>query len=146
MTDFEMYGKGASDWLQRWDNGGTVWTIEMGGLGPGYEQAIQITCAEILRHLLAKKYDYEKWKDQEQWKHDRNAIEDFGYKNEIIKKLGISGAQLGAAMNLAAMLYRRGPVAVMTDERVKDRHIQVSNNFPLSGESLTTPTLQPVGE
>mgnify|MGYP000936595712 FL=1 len=33
-------------------------------------------------------------------------------------------------MNLALQFYRRGPRAVMTDERVKDRHIQVSRTFP----------------
>lgn len=128
----EMYGYDAADWLKRWDEGKTVWTIEMGGLGPGYEQCIHITAAEILRHLLDKKYDAEKWEDSNTWKRDRDVIEDYGLKNERIKKLGLSGAQWGAALNVAAMIYRRGPTVVMSDERVRDRHIQVSNIFPVS--------------
>src|SRR3990172_3354015 len=47
--EIELYGADAADWLKRWDEGRGVWSIEMGGLGPGYEQCIHITCAEILR-------------------------------------------------------------------------------------------------
>ncbi len=128
--EIEMYGADAADWLDRWDNGRTVWTISMGGLGPGYEQCIQVTAAEILRHLLDVKYDTEAWEDDEVWSRDRDAIEKAGFANEQIEKLGLSGAQWGAALNLALCLYRRGPRAVMTDERVKDRHIRVSKKFP----------------
>ena len=130
QAEIELYGKDSQAWLDQWDAGHTVWTIEMGGLGPGYEQAIQITVAEILRHLLVAKYDASKWEDGEEWKRDRDAIEQMGYKNPIIKKLGLSGAQWGAALNLAALLYRKGPRAIMTDEQVKDRHIQVCRDFP----------------
>lgn len=129
-SKIELYGENAEDWLKRWDSGKTVWSIEMGGLGPGYEQCIHITCAEILRHLLAEKYDVTRWDDKENWKTDREKIEQYGFKNKTINDLGLSGAQWGAALNLAGMLYRHGPVAVMTDERAKDRHIQVSKNYP----------------
>lgn len=128
----ESYGADARDWLSRWDAGRSVWSIEMGGLGPGYEQAIQITVAEILRHLLAKQYDSAKWEDRAAWETDRKAIEEYGFANERINALGLSGAQWGAALNLAGQLYRRGPQEVMADERVKDRHIQVSRVFPVA--------------
>src|SRR5690349_6978437 len=39
----ESYGKDAAVWVARFDEGRSVWSIEMGGLGPGYEQALQIT-------------------------------------------------------------------------------------------------------
>ncbi len=48
----QMFGIDATEWLRRWDAGETVWTVSLGGLGPEYEQCIQITGAEILRWLL----------------------------------------------------------------------------------------------
>lgn len=128
--EIESYGKDAADWLARWDSGRGVWSIEMGGIGPGYEQCIHITCAEILRHMLECNYDVKLWETPEVWKHVRDEIEKVGFENHIIKKLGLSGAQWGAAMNLAVQFYRRGPREVMMDEAVKDRHIQVQKNFP----------------
>jgi hypothetical protein len=129
-AEIELYGADAADWLKRWDEGKTVWTIEMGGLGPGYEQCIHITCAEILRVMLARKLDSEKWSDPKQWKIDREDIDKAVTKLPVIDDLGLSGAQWGAAMSVAACLYRRGPRGVMADEQVKDRHIQVRRSFP----------------
>ena len=127
----ELYGADAAEWLKRWDAGRIVWSIEMGGLGPAYEQCIQITVAEILRHMLGANYDHTKWEgDDTGWKKDLELIREWSHKDPIIKKLGLSGAQWGAAVNLAAQLYRRGPRAVMKDDRVKDRQIQVSKEFP----------------
>ncbi|WP_458760505.1 hypothetical protein ACSVBT_06855 [Afipia sp. TerB] len=128
--DIQRYGADAADWLSRWDAGRGVWSIEMGGLGPGYEQCIQIVAAEVLRHLIDKGYDASRWEDAEAWQQDRKTIEAHGFDNERVKALGISGAQWGAAVSLATALYRDGPRKVMNDERVKDRHIQVSRNFP----------------
>ncbi len=129
--EIELFGEDAADWLARWDAGKTVWSIKMGGLGPGYEQAIQITAAEILRHLLEAKYDAEAWQDKDAWKRDREAIEKAGFANKTISDLGgITGAQHGAAMNIAVCLYRDGPRHIMGLEEIKDRHIQVSRDFP----------------
>lgn len=108
-----FYGKDAQEWLARWDRGETVWSIKMGGdMGPGYEQAIQIATAEWLRMIIDHNYDGETWKDK------------------VIGKLGLSGAQAGAAIYLAARLYKEGPPAVFSTEQVKDRHIQVERSFP----------------
>lgn len=131
-TDENPYGANAREWLAKWDAGEIVWSIEMGGLGPGYEQAIQIAVAEILRHLLDKQYDAAKWDDSETSKSVCEAVEEYGFANERIKVLKLSGAQWGAALNLACQFYRRGPQEVMTDEAVKDRHIQVSRAFPVA--------------
>lgn len=128
--EVEMFGADAADWLARWDAGKTVWSIEMGGLGPGYEQCIHITAAEILRHLLAEKYDAARWEHPPLWKDDREAIEKYGFANPVIEKLGLSGAQWGAAMSLATSLYMTGPRDVMTKPELKDRHIQVRRDFP----------------
>ena len=127
--EVESYGADAADWLSRWDEGRLVWSISMGGFGPGYEQAIQITAAEILRHLLERQYDAATWSDSEKWQRNRKEIESAGFANAKIDALGLSGAQWGAALHLAVQLYRRGPRAIMADEQVKDRHIQVRRNF-----------------
>lgn len=128
--DIELYGADAADWVKRWDEGRSIWTIEMGGLGPGYEQCIQITAVELVRFMLAKQYNPERFNDELTRQKCKEEIDAHGFENEIIKALGLSGAQYGAAKNLAWFMYRDGPREVMKDERVKDRHIQVSKNFP----------------
>ena len=130
--DIELYGASPADWLERWDAGRSVWSIEMGGLGPGYEQCIHITAAEILRHLIAEGYDWSKWEDGNVWKRDIAKIEDHGFKNPVVEKLGLSGAQWGAAVNLACNIFRMGPRGLMNDPRVKNRKIQVRRTFPVA--------------
>lgn len=129
-NEIQRYGKDATDWLDRWDQGKSVWSIEMGGLGPGYEQCIHITCAEILRELLKRKPDLEAMSADER-RLLTDEIDKVLYADGLpTSKLGLSGAQHGAAMSLASMLYNKGPRGVMNDEAVKDRHIQVSKTFP----------------
>lgn len=128
----------ASDWLAKWDAGDPVWSIEMGGIGPGYEQCIQITAAEVLRHMLAAEYDAASWQDKDKWAKDREAIEKTIFANETIKDLGLSGAQWGAAVNLASCLYKRGPDS-LNDDAVKDRRILVSNSMGLKPRAEPTP-------
>ena len=122
----EMYGKDAADWLARWDAGQPVWSISMGGMGPGYEQALQTCAAQVLRHLLDTKYDHSKWEDKGIWEHDRKKIENWTYRDPTIDAVGPSGAMMGAAMSLATKIYMFGPVSIMANPDVKDRHIQVS--------------------
>jgi hypothetical protein len=126
----DTYGADCADWLARWDAGKTVWTVEMGGMGPGYEQCIAIVTAEVLRHLLEAKYDAQRWEVKELWAEDREAIDKAGFANPVIDKLGITGAQWGAAMNVATRLYMKGPRECLTDSRIKDRLIMVSKHFP----------------
>jgi hypothetical protein len=128
--EIQLYGADAKDWLTRWDAGQGVWSIEMGGLGPGYEQCIHITCAEILRWFISNECDASKWAEAEGWKVDRERMEKALHQVPAVKELGLSGAQWGAAVNLATRFYLDGPRKVMTDEYVKDRRIQVSKNFP----------------
>lgn len=128
--EIEMYGADAADWLARWDAGRSVWSIEMGGIGPGYEQCIHITAAENLRWLLANKPDHAKWDDKDTWRVDRERMEKAGFANPVIEKLGLSGAQWGAAVSLATKLYMDGPRKIMNEPSIKDRHIQVQRTFP----------------
>lgn len=129
--EISLYGADAREWLKRWDEGRSVWTIEMGGLGPGYEQCIHIVCAEVLRYWFTDPSPIEAdFSEPELWKALRKRTEEFGFENPIIDKLGLSGAQWGAGMSIAAHLYRKGPRAIANDPEVKDRKIQVSKNFP----------------
>lgn len=128
-----LYGKDIHEWLDRWDSGRGVWSLEMGGIGPGYEQAIQITVAEIVRELINGGYDAASWEDKEKGKANGKKIEDAIFAIQKIKDLGLSGAQWGGAMSLACLLFRHGPVALFMDERSKDRMIQVGKDFPGGG-------------
>lgn len=126
----ELYGEDAGEWLSRWDSGRIVWSIEMGGMGPGYEQAIQVTVAELLRIMLSQSFDSSKWAEKSAWEDDRSQIRKLAFENDVINELGLSGAQFGAALSLASKLYMDGPIKVMSVDEIKDRHIQVSKNFP----------------
>ena len=125
--EIQMYGADAADWLSRWDADNSVWSIEMGGLGPGYEQCIQITAAEIVRELIKSGIDLD---DENARDKFNKKLDSLVMKRSPVKELGLSGAQWGAACNLASFIYKNGPRAMMRDERVKDRHIQVQRKFP----------------
>lgn len=116
----DRFGLTAQEWLDRWDSDGYVWSISMGGLGPGYEQAIQITAAEILRGLLA---------------HGDKGSKATDAAAERTNYLGLSGAQWGAAMSLAHSLWLRGPIRTIGAPDVSERLITVERNFPRAPES-----------
>lgn len=126
--DEQLYGKDAADLLSRWDDGKSVFTIEMGGLGPGYEQVIQIMTFEILRWFLATSPDKPALSSAGEWEKIRDRIESEVLDgSKIVRDLNPSGAQWGAAVQLAAQLYLHGPITVL--KKCKDRHIQTSNNI-----------------
>lgn len=106
----EMYGKDAADIVSRWDAGRSIWSVAMGGFGPGYEQALQIAMIEFLRHLVgggtAEELDTDK-----------------------LAPLGLSGAQWGAARSLAGRIFADGPQATLKAFG-DDRKIQVGRDFP----------------
>lgn len=121
----ELYGKSALDMLTRWDAGRSVFTVEMGGLGPGYEQAIQILVMELIRNEGNKPIpeDEKGWRD---W-----GIATIHRLNEICGDF--SGAQVQAAKNLAARFIKFGPQETfksLRDAGQSDRIIQVSKHFP----------------
>jgi hypothetical protein len=85
----------AHEQVARWDEGRTIWSIEMGGLGPGYEQAIQVLAVEITRDNLDKELpgeeNYRDWGDDTVHRIDKQCG-------------GFSGAQVGAAKQIAYRL------------------------------------------
>src|SRR4051812_39145710 len=86
-------GVSVMDAIKKWDKGEILWSIEMGGLGPSYEQTIQIAVIEILRNAVS----YNKILDAEEFQvigRDTLSIHDQSLG-------GMSGAQAGASMQLA---------------------------------------------
>lgn len=126
--DEELYGRDAADLLARWDAKKTVHTVEMGGLGPGYEQAIQIAAFEVLRALINMGTTEEAIEDSERWPAIREVIDSVVFKRPPVSELGLSGAQVGAAINLAARFHVHGPIRVLK-EVDSDRRIMTLNNI-----------------
>jgi hypothetical protein len=121
------------DALKAWDAGEPIWTCEMGGMGPGYEQCIQLMGFEMFRAMIAQ--PPEDWSKltgddgRDAWRSYRDAIEKLPAVKSTIETLGPSGAQFGAAMSLASTFAINGYATGM--EKVpKDRRILVSKNFP----------------
>jgi len=125
---YDPYPKNAREAVDQWDAGETVWSIEMGGLGPGYEQTIQMLVIEILR-------DYPNNEEIPQEEELRNEWLEKVFGEKAIHRTddtagGYSGAQVGAAKNLAFHFLLDGWKSVMNEPALKDRHIQISNYWP----------------
>jgi len=118
--DEGLYPKDIRDAVERWDRGDSVWTVEMGGLGPGYEQAIAVGMIELMRSIL----DVDLPKEGENWNEFLN---DRLLKISKEFNLQLSGAQAGAIINLTAKFATRGWLAT---EEVQDRMIQISKHWP----------------
>lgn len=120
--------------LAAWDSGEPIWTCDMGGMGPGYEQCIQIMGFEMLRAMVrvppADGWDSVSGEaGRDRWLAYRDIIEALPEVKSVISHLEPSGAQFGAAMNIAAVFGMNGYAAGM--EKVpEDRRIQVSKYFP----------------
>lgn len=119
----ERYGKSAADLVAKWDRGDTIWSITLGGFGPGYEQALQIAAVEIARDTLtstkpADEADVNAW-----WR----ALSDPAIERVDSWGNGLSGAQAGVARWLAFQwVHGEGPTLAEGHERA----IQVSRHWP----------------
>jgi len=117
-----LYPETAAEALIKWDSGEPIFTIEMGGLGPGYEQCIHIAAFEIIRALNGQDFP----DDTE----DLNRL--FGeaiYSSQRCKELRLSGDQEGAAKQIAYKTMSEGWRTSMESVE-SDRRIQVSKHFP----------------
>lgn len=120
QEDF-LYANSIEELIGRWDEGRTIFTIEMGGLGPSYEQCIHICCFELLR-------ERDKWLESKDDELENNMNQTI-WGNAECKKLGLSGAQAGAAKQIA---YRFATYGYRESLKTipEDRKIQVSKKFP----------------
>lgn len=112
--------------LAAWDRGESIWSIEMGGLGPGYEQAIQVLAVEIMRDNLEKPLP----------EPEDDAAREWGYDTaKRLAHFGFSGAQVGAARHIAFKMLNEGYGKTLTKAKAQegfeaDRFILVSKDFP----------------
>lgn len=114
--------------LALWDAGKPVFTVEMGGLGPSYEQVIHIVAMELVRYFTT----IPELPPVEDTAGNRILLQQLG---DLVRKVdkdlgigGLSGAQADSAINLAFVTKRLGwRVAV---RKVEDRMIQVMKFFP----------------
>ena len=129
-TVYEPYAATAREYVQRWDRGESNFTLEMGGLGPGYEQAIQMLVVELCRDNLDRPLPA--------MDGDDDAWYDWGAATvtRIDASVGgFSGAQVGAAKSLAVRYLSDGPRAFFAlakaelGEEASRRMIQVSNRW-----------------
>lgn len=118
----KLLPENATEALAWWDAGESVFTVEMGGLGPGYEQAIHVTVFEILSRLLTVTLPEDKDKLND-------LLDEAAHGANRDKGLRLSGAQAGAAKSLAYQYLIR-PWQEVLNEVESDRRIQVSKNFP----------------
>lgn len=136
QTERDFHPKDVAELLRRWDAGESVWSIELGGLGPGYEQAIQVAAVEMARDGQSFKPTGDKTADSKAW--DAICTESLRKHDEQLG--GITGAMYGAASWLAYQwCHNGGPADLMrlAEEKAKadgkDRRIQISRNFPRAG-------------
>jgi hypothetical protein len=120
----------AREQLRRWDAGESIWTIDMGGMGPGYEQAIQVLAIEIVRDNLNKPLPEVTSAAGKTWGYDTVERIDHKLPNGKYACGGFSGAQVGAARFLAWQWLKVGPAALLKSPQLKKRRIQASNFWP----------------
>lgn len=118
-----LYPKTIDDLVKRWDDNESIFTISLGGIGPGYEQCIQNLLFEIVKGLREKKYNPDNDKDFEQYKIDADVI-----VSRLDKEFHFSGAQVGAAKQMAWQFLAYGYREMMT-KCPGDRLIQVRKRF-----------------
>ncbi len=120
-----MTFKTAAEALAAWDKGDIVTTVELGGIGPGYEQAIQVLVFEIIRDALAASVGAT----------DNNIAALDVLVDKTVHRIdkqccGFSGAQVGAAKWLAFRTMRDGWESVIAKAREKDQTTMVSRSWP----------------
>jgi hypothetical protein len=122
----QRYGKNAADLVRKWDADETIWSITLGGFGPGYEQALVIAAVEFAREGLDVPLE-----------GDRDTFFREGWEevcNHALKRIepwfnGMSGMQFGAAKWLAWQWVHGDGPAFVDGPKYRDLTIQVSRRW-----------------
>lgn len=122
----------AAQLVDAWDRGEIITSIEMGGIGPGYEQAIQLATIEVCRELQGVELPEEE--EEKDIALVNLLFREALYRVEGRLNLGLSGAQAAAIINLSYRYLKAGHAATLQSARAQpieqDRFIQVSNTWP----------------
>lgn len=122
-----------SKMLAMWDAGESIWTIELGGFGPGYEQALQVAAIEMARDNCTAPLPEDSDARNSEW--DRLCTETLRKHDQALG--GLSGAQFGAARWLAYQWCHGagGPEGLIERAKAADRdRILVSKAWPRAAE------------
>ena len=114
--------------LSQWKAGESVWSVEMGGIGPNYELAIQKMAFTMFEAMERNPIELAKV-EPEGRKYVVNYLTRIDREPDVmdvVKRVGPSGAQYSAAQNIAYMFHSIGYAAAL-DSADKSRHILVSN-------------------
>lgn len=126
----------AAEMVAAWDRGDSIASLEMGGLGPGYEQALQVAAVEFTRDALAAAgAGTDATADNDAWRAHCDAS--LAKHNATLG--GLTGAQFGVAAWLAYQWMTIGPQALQAKARAKeqdDRCILVSKMWPRAAEAV----------
>lgn len=125
-----MFHKTAEELVAAWDRGDTIWSLSMGGLGPGYEQAIQVMAVEFARAGIGSVRPSDNKAADAAWEAICSPV-----LSRIDGEIGgASGSMYGVAKWLAFQwVHGGGPAALMARAREygqDDRMIQVSKSWP----------------
>jgi len=126
--------------IQAWDRNECIHSIEMGGIGPGYEQAIQTGIFETIREFNHSDRLTQKLKEASESRDDDqyNATLDEALRAAMDKYgrclNGLSGAQAGAIKSAAGLIVVYGYNEAMDRARgqgiERDRFIITRKEFP----------------
>lgn len=124
--------------LARWDLGEPIHVIEMGGLGPGYEQCIQIAVIELIRRFMnyksvvpATRYPVdERAKKRAAVLEDRfrKVLEEIDTAHDLRLTMAQAAAAKSAAWNFLADGYKKAIEKIKVE--APDRLIMVSRHWP----------------
>ena len=110
------------DTIKKWRAGEIVWSADLGGMGPGYEQAIQVLLWELCS----------RWDGQMPPLTDDNYPKEFTDFTDIVvhdlKNWGFSGAQVAQARVTAYQFIVHG-YAEMMNKLPEERRIMVNDNL-----------------
>ncbi|MCH8285282.1 hypothetical protein IIB79_01980 [candidate division KSB1 bacterium] len=125
----ELYPETAKLAVEAWDRGERVWTVDMSGMGSGYEGSIQLTMFELLRafHSHPIITNRKEWTEEE----GEKAMDDLNKETLKINRkfqLGLSGAQAGEA-RAAAIKYSRWGYRHMVEKVEPDRRIEADKKI-----------------
>lgn len=126
IEDTSIEATDTREHLRRWDAGSSIWSVEMGGIGPGYEQAIQVLAIEIIRDNIDKLLPDPGDRD---WAYDTVSRVDYRREDGSYALGGLSGAQVGAARQIAYRMLKDGPAEALKN-CPPDRKILVSKFWP----------------
>ena len=122
-------------WIADWDDGKVIRSVCLGGLGRGYEMAIQGLAVELARQILKTPFDndeYDSIADEHEkrafYRNWQSSVESHdNVKAALSNGGGMTGAQVGAAYN-AAMVFTRMGVAKGVASAGSERTIVINKS------------------